>query len=67
MKMLVDMVRRYFKVCLLEHREASTDTLFAVEWLRVVLDEAHNCKSRLSRSAKACCAFKARNRWALTG
>ncbi|KIJ52509.1 hypothetical protein M422DRAFT_202622 [Sphaerobolus stellatus SS14] len=41
--------------------------LFQVEWLRVVLDEAHNCKSRLSRTAKACCSLKARRRWALTG
>ncbi|KAF8514339.1 SNF2 family N-terminal domain-containing protein [Hysterangium stoloniferum] len=41
--------------------------LFQVEWLRVVLDEAHNCKSRLSRTAKACFALRARRRWALTG
>ncbi|GJJ09896.1 hypothetical protein Clacol_004120 [Clathrus columnatus] len=42
-------------------------TLYQIYWLRVVLDEAHNCKSRASRTAKACYALKARRRWALTG
>lgn len=41
--------------------------LYQIEWLRVVLDEAHNCKSRSSRTAKACHALKAQRRWALTG
>jgi DNA repair protein RAD5 len=39
----------------------------SVEWLRVVLDEAHHCKSRNSKTAKAVCALKARRRWAVTG
>ncbi|KAF8512694.1 SNF2 family N-terminal domain-containing protein [Gautieria morchelliformis] len=50
-----------------ESSNRHSSPLFQVEWLRVVLDEAHNCKSRLSRSARACCALNARNRWALTG
>lgn len=38
-----------------------------VEWLRVVLDEAHACKSRSSKTAKAVYALQARRRWAVTG
>lgn len=38
-----------------------------VEWLRVVLDEAHHCKSRLSKTARAVYALQARRRWAVTG
>ncbi|KAI0756307.1 SNF2 family N-terminal domain-containing protein [Daedaleopsis nitida] len=34
---------------------------------RVVLDEAHHCKSRNSKTAKAVCALRARRRWAVTG
>ncbi|KIY50627.1 hypothetical protein FISHEDRAFT_39163 [Fistulina hepatica ATCC 64428] len=41
--------------------------LFEVNWLRVVLDEAHSCKSRTSKTAKAVYALKARRRWAVTG
>jgi len=38
-----------------------------VEWLRVILDEAHHCKSRISKTSKAVCAIRARRRWAVTG
>ncbi|KAA1467782.1 hypothetical protein DENSPDRAFT_770871 [Dentipellis sp. KUC8613] len=41
--------------------------LFRTEWLRVVLDEAHHCKSRTSKTAKAVYALRARRRWAVTG
>ncbi|KAJ7640954.1 DNA repair protein RAD5 [Roridomyces roridus] len=41
--------------------------VFEVEWLRVVLDEAHSCKSRSSKTAKAVYALNARRRWAVTG
>jgi hypothetical protein len=37
----------------------------AVEWLRVVLDEAHHCKSRISKTARAVYALQARRRWQL--
>ncbi|KAJ7058253.1 SNF2 family N-terminal domain-containing protein, partial [Mycena amicta] len=37
-----------------------------VEWLRVVLDEAHACKSRTSKTAKAVYALNACRRWAVT-
>ena len=35
--------------------------------LGVVLDEAHHCKSRQSKTAKAVYALRARRRWAVTG
>lgn len=37
------------------------------QWLRVVLDEAHNIKSRTTKSAKACYAIESERRWCLTG
>lgn len=41
--------------------------IYKTEWLRVVIDEAHHCKSRLSKTAKAVYALHARRRWAVTG
>jgi SNF2-related domain len=38
-----------------------------VNWFRVILDEAHSCKSRISKTAKAVYALSARRRWAVTG
>eukprot|EP01084_Bolivina_argentea_P098583 177159_1 len=38
-----------------------------VEWLRVVLDEAHKIRSRKTRVFKACNALQAKSRWCLTG
>ena len=38
-----------------------------VEFSRVVLDEAHNIKSRSTKTAKACYALRSVRRWALTG
>ncbi|PWN46387.1 hypothetical protein IE81DRAFT_319294 [Ceraceosorus guamensis] len=46
---------------------ASSAPLFAVEWGRVILDEAHQIRMRSTRAAKACDALKARRRWCLTG
>lgn len=37
------------------------------EFLRVVLDEAHNIKNRTAHIAKACYELKGKRRWALTG
>lgn len=42
-------------------------SLFDVQWLRIVLDEAHTIKNRSSRGAKACSDLQAQRRWALTG
>ncbi|KAJ3731911.1 DNA repair protein RAD5 [Lentinula guzmanii] len=52
-----------------EHAKAerSSSPVFDVEWLRVVLDEAHSCKNRTSKTAKAVYALRARRRWAVTG
>ncbi|KAI1793150.1 SNF2 family N-terminal domain-containing protein [Ganoderma leucocontextum] len=47
--------------------EKTPSSVFEVEWLRVVLDEAHHCKSRTSKTAKAVYALRARRRWAVTG
>lgn len=38
-----------------------------MEWLRVILDEAHHCKSRTSKTARAVYGLRARRRWAVTG
>ncbi|SGY79936.1 BQ5605_C008g05254 [Microbotryum silenes-dioicae] len=41
--------------------------LFAVDWFRIVLDEAHLIKRRDTQNAKAVHALKAERRWCLTG
>ncbi|GAA5986669.1 hypothetical protein JCM10908_003851 [Rhodotorula pacifica] len=41
--------------------------LFAIDWFRIVLDEAHLIKSRTTLNAKASYALKGARRWALTG
>ena len=41
--------------------------LFGVEFWRVILDEAHMVKNRLSKTAKACYELAAIHRWVLTG
>lgn len=46
---------------------ANNCPLFAVEWVRVILDEAHNIKNRATRNSKACCELMAKRRWCLTG
>ncbi|KAJ7044998.1 DNA repair protein RAD5 [Mycena alexandri] len=48
-------------------KSSSKSPVFEIEWLRVVLDEAHSCKSRSSKTAKAVYALSARRRWAVTG
>jgi DNA repair protein RAD5 len=41
--------------------------LFSLNYFRVILDEAHYIKNRISKTAKACFQIKARHRWVLTG
>lgn len=41
--------------------------LFSLSFYRVVLDEAHCIKNRLSKTARACYALASERRWALTG
>ncbi|TRM65841.1 SNF2 family N-terminal domain-containing protein [Schizophyllum amplum] len=51
-----------------KHEKAKASSpVFEIDWLRVVLDEAHSCKSRTSKTAKAVYALRARRRWAVTG
>ena len=38
-----------------------------VNWLRVVLDEAHKIRSRKTRMFKACNALVSKSRWCLSG
>ncbi|TBU50560.1 SNF2 family N-terminal domain-containing protein [Dichomitus squalens] len=41
--------------------------LHAIEWNRVILDEAHNIKERSTNTAKAAFELQARYRWCLSG
>ncbi|KAI0276155.1 SNF2 family N-terminal domain-containing protein [Russula aff. rugulosa BPL654] len=41
--------------------------IHAVEWERIVLDEAHNIKERATNTAKATFELKAKFRWCLSG
>ncbi|KAL7425072.1 DNA helicase rad5 [Cryptotrichosporon argae] len=41
--------------------------IYDYEFLRVVLDEAHNIKNRTALVSKACYKLKGQRRWALTG
>lgn len=41
--------------------------IFDVEWFRIVLDEAHSIRNRMTSNAKACNALKGDRRWALSG
>ncbi|WBW74617.1 ATP-dependent chromatin remodeller/ubiquitin-protein ligase E3 Rad8 [Schizosaccharomyces osmophilus] len=41
--------------------------LFSVHWHRVILDEGHSIKNPSSKTAKACYAISAQNRWVITG
>ncbi|KXN90093.1 DNA repair protein RAD5 [Leucoagaricus sp. SymC.cos] len=50
-----------------EHAKSYRSSVFEIYWLRIVLDEAHACKSRTSKTAKAIYDLRARWRWAVTG
>ncbi|CAL1694577.1 unnamed protein product [Somion occarium] len=65
----VDVVITSYGTLASEHAksEKGSSPVFEIEWLRVVLDEAHHCKSRQSKTAKAVYALRARRRWAVTG
>ena len=41
--------------------------IFAIQWFRVILDEAHNIKNRKSKRAEACYSLQSQYRWCLTG
>ena len=46
---------------------AATAPLYAIEWLRVILDEAHQIKNKETKNSKACSELLAKRRWCLTG
>ncbi|EED22112.1 DNA excision repair protein (Rad5), putative [Talaromyces stipitatus ATCC 10500] len=50
-----------------QHNPAAHIGLFSLEFFRVILDEAHLIKNRLSKSARACYELNAIHRWVLTG
>ncbi|KAK0703849.1 SNF2 family N-terminal domain-containing protein [Lasiosphaeria miniovina] len=41
--------------------------IFALNFFRVILDEAHSIKNRQSKTARACYEIAAKHRWVLTG
>ncbi|KAJ3170412.1 DNA helicase rad5 [Geranomyces variabilis] len=41
--------------------------VFALDWFRVVLDEAHYIKNKGTANAKSCFTIQAKRRWAVTG
>lgn len=45
----------------------ATQGIFALNFFRVIIDEAHNIKNRQSKTARACYEIAAEHRWALTG
>jgi len=45
----------------------NAEGLFDYEWFRVILDEAHQIKSRVTKTSRAACALKAEYRWCMTG
>ncbi|KAF8599722.1 hypothetical protein BDV93DRAFT_292739 [Ceratobasidium sp. AG-I] len=47
--------------------KGKSSQVYDVQWMRVVLDEAHFCKSRHTKNAKACYKLSSVYRWALTG
>lgn len=48
-------------------KQPATNPLFNVQFWRVILDEAHHIKNRLSKTSKACSNISAIRRWAVTG
>lgn len=48
-------------------QELPKEGLFSVKWFRVVLDEAHNIRTRTNKTTKACYDLQCSRRWLLTG
>jgi SWI/SNF-related matrix-associated actin-dependent regulator of chromatin subfamily A3 len=50
-----------------KNANTASGPLFAVQWRRVVLDEAHTIKNAAALTHKSCLLLKTERRWALTG
>ncbi|KAL0910698.1 hypothetical protein M5K25_018779 [Dendrobium thyrsiflorum] len=61
-----DIVLTTYKTLALEF-SSSQSPLKEIEWLRVILDEAHVIKNFLSQQTKAVVELKAERRWVVTG
>ena len=48
-------------------RRSERTGVYGIEWYRIILDEAHNIKSRSTKNAKACYALNGKRRWCVTG
>ncbi|KAF4533787.1 Swi snf-related matrix-associated actin-dependent regulator of chromatin subfamily a member 3-like 1 [Lasiodiplodia theobromae] len=49
------------------HGKSQSSPIFTTHWKRIVLDEAHIIRERITMTAKAIRALSAERRWALTG
>ncbi|KAK9448166.1 SNF2 family N-terminal domain-containing protein [Limtongia smithiae] len=47
--------------------KGQSSKLFKMQFLRIVLDEAHTIRNRASLMSRACCGLQAERKWALTG
>jgi DNA repair protein RAD5 len=47
--------------------DVSPSALYKIEFWRIVLDEAHQIKNRLTKTSQACRDIHAKRRWAVTG
>ena len=43
------------------------NSLFRIDWDRVILDEGHIIRGRNTLQSRACCELSAKKRWVLTG
>lgn len=50
-----------------EYLDMAQSSLHAVEWFRIILDEAHKIKARNNNSAKSVYALRGSHKWCLTG
>jgi len=65
--MLVSEYGRFMQLGGASSRVETQCPLYAVDYLRIILDEAHNIKNRATAVARACCQLTAQRRWCLTG
>lgn len=62
-----DVVLTTYGVLSKEYEKPNGGVLVAYTWLRVILDEAHSIKNRMTTYFKACASLQSTHRWCLTG